>query len=147
MDYMLNPMICIVWCSQQANVFARLSPYWTWALFFGALFTFLNIQGIKTSAQREGAASAGMGAVVAIFFMAAARYIFGHSHDGAYFHASLLRSANVNIKSVLAATSIAVFSYIGFDGISTLSEEAKTLAATYSWLQLSPPSSLASFRP
>ena len=30
-----------------------------------------------------------------------------------------------NIKSVLAATSIAVLSYIGFDGISTLSEEAE----------------------
>ena len=26
MDYMLNPMICIVWCSQQANVFAPRYP-------------------------------------------------------------------------------------------------------------------------
>src|SRR3954468_20464683 len=27
MDYMLNPMICIIWCSQQANVFAPGVPY------------------------------------------------------------------------------------------------------------------------
>src|ERR1700755_1249000 len=34
MDYMLNPMICIVWCSQQANVFAPGVPYVAWAIFF-----------------------------------------------------------------------------------------------------------------
>ena len=28
MDYMLNPMICIIWCSQQAHVFAPGVPYW-----------------------------------------------------------------------------------------------------------------------
>jgi amino acid transporter len=67
-----------------------------------------------------------MGAVVAIFFMAAARYIFGHTHDGAdYFTRPFYDPQMWNIKSVLAATSIAVLSYIGFDGISTLSEEAE----------------------
>src|SRR5258705_10626246 len=51
MDYMLNPMICIIWFSQQANVFAPAIPYWGWALFFVAVFTFLNIQGIQTSSR------------------------------------------------------------------------------------------------
>src|SRR4030088_412738 len=31
MDYLLNPMICIIWCSQQAHVFAPGIPYWIWA--------------------------------------------------------------------------------------------------------------------
>src|ERR1700755_1708825 len=35
MDYMLNPMICIIWCSQQATVFAPAIAYWGWALLFG----------------------------------------------------------------------------------------------------------------
>src|SRR5215467_14269921 len=51
MDYMLNPMICIIWCSQQAHVFAPGIPYWGWAFFFAGLFTWLNIQGVKTSAR------------------------------------------------------------------------------------------------
>jgi putrescine importer len=126
MDYMLNPMICIVWCSQQANVFAPGIPYWGWALFFGAIFTFLNIQGIKTSARVNTLLAAAMGAVVAIFFMAVARYIFGNPHDGAaFFTRPFYDPAMWDTKSVLAATSIAVLSYIGFDGISTLSEEAE----------------------
>ena len=66
MDYMLNPMICIVWCSQQAHVFAPGVPYWTWALFFGAVFTFLNIQGIKTSARVNTLLAAGLTAVLGL---------------------------------------------------------------------------------
>src|SRR5215510_14025880 len=27
MDYMLNPLICIIWCSQQAHVFVPAVPY------------------------------------------------------------------------------------------------------------------------
>src|SRR6266850_1415104 len=126
MDYMLNPMICIVWCSQQAHVFAPGIPYWGWAVFFGAVFTFLNIQGIKTSARVNTALAAGMGAVVALFFMVAIRYIMGHPHDGASFFTRPFYDPQLwDTKSVLAATSIAVLGYIGFDGISTLSEEAE----------------------
>jgi putrescine importer len=126
MDYMLNPMICIIWCSQQAHVFAPGIPYALWAVFFGVVFTGLNIQGIKTSARVNTLLAAGMGAVVAIFFMAAARYIFSTSHDGAAFFTRPFYDPKMwEIKAVLGATSVAVLSYIGFDGISTLSEEAE----------------------
>jgi putrescine importer len=44
MDYMLNPMICIIWCSQQAHVFASAVPYWGWAVFFAGIFTFSAVR-------------------------------------------------------------------------------------------------------
>lgn len=126
MDYMLNPMICIIWCSQQAHVFAPHIPYWAWAIFFAALFTYLNIQGVKTSARVNTALAAGMGAVIAIFFVAAARYIFATPHDGtAFFTRPFYDPATFDFRAVLGGTSIAVLTYIGFDGISTLSEEAE----------------------
>src|SRR5579859_5959426 len=80
MDYMLNPMICIIWCSQQAFVFALGVPYAIWAVFFGAVFTLLNVQGVKTSARVNSALAAAMGVVIAIFFVVAARYIFRNPH-------------------------------------------------------------------
>jgi amino acid transporter len=126
MDYMLNPMICIIWISQQAHVFAKGVPYGVWALFFAALFTFLNIQGVKTSARVNAGLAAGMGLVIAIFFVVAARYVFGHPHDDAgFFTRPFYDPASWDIKAVLGGTSIAVLTYIGFDGISTLSEEAE----------------------
>src|SRR6202035_4262806 len=48
MDYLLNPMICIIWISQQAHVFAPGIPYAGWAFFFALVFTALNVQGVKT---------------------------------------------------------------------------------------------------
>ena len=126
MDYMLNPMICIIWISQQAHVFAPGVSYGVWAVFFAAVFTFLNIQGVKTSARVNAGLAAGMGVVIAIFFVAAARYIFGHPHDGtAFLTQPFYDPALWNTRAVLGGTSVAVLTYIGFDGISTLSEEAE----------------------
>ncbi len=126
MDYMLNPMICIIWISQQAHVFAPGVPYGAWAVFFALVFTALNIQGVKTSARVNTALAAGMGVVIAIFFVAAARYIFGNPHDGAaFFTRPFYDPQTWNTKAVLGGTSVAVLTYIGFDGISTLSEEAE----------------------
>src|SRR5256885_5282768 len=83
MDYILNPMICIIWCSQQAHVFTPQVHYVAWAVFFAAVFTGLNIQGIKTSARVNNLLAAGMAAVVVIFFVAAVRYLSGAPHDAA----------------------------------------------------------------
>src|SRR5712671_1426780 len=126
MDYMLNPMICIIWISQQAHVFAPGVPYGAWAVFFALVFTALNIQGVKTSARVNAGLAAGMAVVIAMFFVAAARYIFGNPHDGAAFFTRPFYDPQMwNTKAVLGGTSVAVLTYIGFDGISTLSEEAE----------------------
>ncbi len=126
MDYMLNPMICIVWCSQQAHVFAPGVPYWGWTIFFALVLTVLNIQGVKTSARVNAGLAAAMGAVIVVFFVAAAHYVFGAPHDGAGFFTRPFYDPKLfDFRAVLGGTSIAVLTYIGFDGISTLSEEAE----------------------
>lgn len=126
MDYMLNPMICIIWCSKAAMNFAPSVPYAVWAIFFFFLFTGLNLRGIRTSARINAGLAAVMGVVITIFFVASARYIFGHPHDGAsFFLRPFYDPQTFSTRAVLGGTSIAVLTYIGFDGISTLSEEAE----------------------
>jgi len=126
MDYMLNPLICISWCSTQAARFAPGVPFWIWAIFFFLMFTGLNLRGVKTSARINAGLATGMGLVVAIFFVAAARYVFGHPHDGiSFFTRPFFDPATFKLGAVLGGTSIAVLTYIGFDGISTLSEEVE----------------------
>lgn len=126
MDYMLNPVICTVWISRQAHVFAPALPYWAWAMIVVMVFTSLNLQGIRTSARLNAALAAGMGLVILAFLAAAGRYIFGHAHDGAeFFIRPFYDPLTFSPKDVLGGTSIAVLTYIGFDGISTLSEEAE----------------------
>ena len=126
MDYILNPLICTIWCAQQAAAFAPGIPVWGWKIFFAVVFTLLNIRGVKTSARINSGMAIGMGAVVVVIFVAAARYILGHPHgDPGFFARPFYDPATFNTKALFGATSIAVLTYIGFDGISTLSEEAE----------------------
>ena len=126
MDYMLNPLICTIWCAQQAHEFAHAIPVWGWKIFFAVVFTLLNIRGIKTSARVNSVMAAGMSAVIIVVFVTAVRYIFGQSHsaDPLYFTRPFYDPQTFTYGSLFGCTSIAVLTYIGFDGISTLSEEA-----------------------
>src|SRR5260370_40029895 len=67
-----------------------------------------------------------MSAVVVVIFVIAIRYIFGHPHsDPHFFTRPFYDPQTFTWGSLFGCTSIAVLSYIGFDGISTLSEEAE----------------------
>jgi putrescine importer len=126
MDYMLNPLICTIWCAQQAHDFAPHVPVWGWKVFFATVFTLLNIRGVKTSARINAGMAIGMGAVIAVIFVAAARYILGHPHDEpGFFTRPFYDPHTFSYGALFGCTSIAVLTYIGFDGISTLSEEAE----------------------
>src|ERR1019366_1054591 len=63
-DYNAKPMICIIWISQQAHVFAPAIPYWGWAVLVALVFTWLNVLGVRTSARINTVLAAGMGAVI-----------------------------------------------------------------------------------
>ena len=126
MDYMLNPLICTIWCAEQTHQFAPGIPLWGWKVFFAIVFTLLNIQGIKTSARINTIMAILMGAVVAVIFAAAARYILGHPHaEQGFFTRPFYDPRTFTYAGLFGCTSIAVLTYIGFDGISTLSEEAE----------------------
>lgn len=126
MDYLLNPLICVILCTRLAQNIVPQCPYAVAALFFAVLFTGVNLFGIQTSARISNVLATGMGVVITIFFLVAGHYIFGH-FDGAagFFTKPFYDPQNFRAGAVLGGTSLAVLTYIGFDGISTLAEEAK----------------------
>jgi putrescine importer len=126
MDYIVNPLICTIWCAQQAHEFAPALPVWGWKIFFATVFTMLNIRGIKTSARVNAGMAAAMSGVIIVIFVTTIRYIFGHPHsDPGFFTRPFYDPQTFSYGALFGCTSIAVLTYIGFDGISTLSEEAE----------------------
>ena len=123
-DYVMNPIICVIWCSKAAQNFVPL-PFWAWATFFAGLFTFLNLQGVKTSARTNAAIAMGLCIVVVLYLFHAFRYLAGVPLDAAALSRPFYDPATFSWGKVSTGTSLAVLTYIGFDGISTLSEEAK----------------------
>ncbi len=123
LDYLLNPLICTIWCSKAAaNIFPV--PYLIWVAFFALLFTLLNLRGVETSATINRWLAIAMSVVVVYMLVRMAFYLIGLSPFPA---GSLTRPfydpGTFSISTVFAGTSIAVLTYIGFDSISTLSEE------------------------
>lgn len=126
MDYIVNPLICTIWCAGQAHEFAPGLPIWAWKIVFAVVFTLLNLQGIKTSARVNAGLAAAMGVVVVLVFVKTIAYIFGHPHsDPGFFTRPFYDPKTFTFDNLFGCTSLAVLTYIGFDGISTLSEEVE----------------------
>jgi putrescine importer len=126
MDYVLNPLVCTVLCSKLTQNILPEVPYWVLAIIFAGLFTALNLHAIETSARINEVLAAAMMVVVIIFFAFAVRFLWGLGEQGATFFARpLYDPQRFSFHGVFRGASIAVLTYIGFDGISTLSEEAE----------------------
>ena len=123
LDYLLNPLICTIWCSKAtANILPI--PYPILIVFFAVLFTLLNLRGIQSSAATNRWLAIAMSVVVAYMLGCMLRYVAGLGTISPGFLAKpFYDPATFSLPAVLTGTSIAALTYIGFDSISTLSEE------------------------
>ena len=126
MDYVLNPLICTIICSKLTQNILPAVPYWMLAVFFAGFFTFLNLGGVKTSARINEVFAAGMTVVVIIFFAFVIRFVWGYHEKGPdFFTQPFYDPRTFSFHGLMRGTSLAVLTYIGFDGISTFSEEVE----------------------
>jgi putrescine importer len=126
MDYILNPLICTVLCSKLTQNILPGVPYGVLVIVYATMFTLLNLRGIQTSARINGVLAAGMSIVVFVFFAFVIRFVWGlHHYGAAFFTQPFYNPETFSLGGVFRGTSIAVLTYIGFDAISTFSEEVE----------------------
>lgn len=127
LDYILCPILCVTICSKSAGNILPVIPFWAWAVFFAGLFTTLNLRGIKASSRTNALLAGAMVVVVMILLLMMGRYLLLHlsGKSPAFFLKPFYDPATFSFSAVLSGTSIAVLTYVGFDGISTLSEEVE----------------------
>jgi len=126
MDYLLNPLICIVLCSKLTQNILPEVPYWVLAIFYAVAFTLLNLRGVKTSARINEILAGAMMIVVIVFFAYVVRFLIQlHNFGPHFFTKPFYDPATFNFGLIFHGTSIAVLTYIGFDAISTFSEEVE----------------------
>ena len=82
MDYVLNPLICTIWCAKAAmNVIPGI-PYPLWAVFFAGAFTMLNLRKIHSTARTNQILTGAMGIVIVWMLVAAVRPPFQSFFEG-----------------------------------------------------------------
>ena len=122
LSLLLGTLICTIWCSKAADNIWPAIRYPVWVVFFAALFTLLNLRGIRASARTNEGLVVVMSVVIFWFFAAAIRYVFQH---GGAWSQPFYDPSSFSISALSKGTSLAVLTFIGFDGIATLSEEAE----------------------
>ena len=125
MDYVLNPTIGTIWCAKAAMNILPI-PFAVWVVFFAALFTWLNLRGIETNTRTNTLLTAGMGVVLVAFFIVATGYLVRLGGWGGLFSTlPFYDPQTFSWPLISTGTSIAVLTYMGFDSISTLSEDVE----------------------
>jgi amino acid transporter len=126
-DYIMNPVICVIWCGKASVDLGLLPgiPLGAWFVFYAVLFTSLNLRGIQASARTNYIVAGGLGLVIILFFAAAIRHLLAVPPDGMSAYAKpFYDPATFSFSAISSGAALAVLTYIGFDAISTLSEEA-----------------------
>jgi len=125
MDYLLNPLICTAFSAKAAMNIVPGLPFYAWLGIFAVFFTWVNLHGIKSSARLNEILCLAMILVVIVFFAAVVNVLWRVHHDPGFFLKPFYDPPNFHSQTIFAGTSVAVLTYIGFDAISTLSEEAE----------------------
>lgn len=125
LDYLLVPTLLYVFAAESMIGIFPGSPRWMWALIFVAVNTVINLLGISSLKMMNRIFLAIELVFVVIFVVIAVTALTNGTVPGAEFNVTQLwDSSKVTGPLIASALSIAVLSFLGFDGISTMSEEA-----------------------
>lgn len=125
LDYLLQPLLNVIWVSVALHSrYITAVPFFIIAFLVTALVTALNLIGTKTSARTNKLLLGAMCIVLAIFFVLGAEFLFNHGRwSGLFSLEPFYAPSTFNLRGIWGATSFAALTYIGFDGITTLSED------------------------
>lgn len=124
LDYVLIPMLLYVVSALYAHEFIPAIPFWGWVLLYVIPITFINIRGVELAAKTNTIMTVLMIAALLAFFAAAVKYaLTGHAELISW--TAIYNAKTFSLQAMVAGSSLAVLSYLGFDAITTLTEEAK----------------------
>jgi amino acid transporter len=125
LDYLLVPTLLYVFAAESMVGIFPDSPRWMWALIFVAINTVINLLGITSIKLMNRVFLAIEVVFIVIFVIIAVTALNNGTIPGAEMNTTpIWDSAKVNGPLIAGALSIAVLSFLGFDGISTMAEES-----------------------
>jgi amino acid transporter len=127
LDYVLVPGLLYLIASIAMNSILSDIPVWLWLVAFVALNTVVNYFGIEFTARVNKIMLVGELIVLAIFLVIGVVALANGEGRGFDF-SPVYNSDTFSLSLVFGAVSIAVLSFLGFDGISTLAEENRESA-------------------
>jgi amino acid transporter len=125
LDYILVPALLYLFSAVALRAVFPGLPDWLWLAGFIALNAVANLIGVQFTARVNWLLLALEGITLAIFVGFGLVALYGGAGAGRLTLRPIYDPATFSLSTVAGATSIAVLSFLGFDGISTLAEESR----------------------
>ncbi|WP_421280458.1 APC family permease [Aeromonas taiwanensis] len=123
LDYMFMPMINMLLAKiYMEALFPNVEP-WTYIFALAAVMTALNLRGIKLVANFNSLIVMMQFSIIAVFIGLIAWGVYNGEGMGTVASSRPFFSEQMHINPLLTGASILCLSFLGFDAISTLSEE------------------------
>lgn len=130
LDYLFMPMINILLAKNYFEALVPGIPSWIFVVLLVAFMTMSNLRGIKTVANFN---SVIVVLQVVVMIGITGMVIYGVAHGegaGTLTSSQPFWSADAHVVPMITGATILCFSFLGFDGISSLSEETKDAERT-----------------
>jgi len=130
LDYLFMPMINILLAKSYFETLVPGIPSWIFVVLLVAFMTISNLRGIKTVANFN---SVIVVLQVVVMVVITGMVVYGVAHGvgaGTLTSSKPFWSENAHVVPMITGATILCFSFLGFDGISSLSEETKDAERT-----------------
>jgi amino acid transporter len=124
LDYLLLPTLSNVVCAIAVSAIVPAIPAWSVVVVLLFFTTIVNYLGIETTAKANIALLL-LSLIVLVAFVGVGIVALGRGVGGAHLSfAPIFNPATFSPGAILGAASLGILSFLGFDAISTMSEEA-----------------------
>jgi len=125
LDYILVPALLYIFSAVALRPLLPRVPDWIWLVTFVSFNAVVNLLGVQLTARVNRYMLGLELATLALFIVLGLGALYGGHGAGGLTLKPVYDPAVFSMATVAGATSIAVLSFLGFDGISTLAEESR----------------------
>ncbi len=124
LDYILVPALLYLFSAVALRPLFPGAPQWLWLICFIVFNAIVNLIGVQLTARVNWYMLIMELCTLALFIVCGLFALYGGAGAGGLTLRPVYDPSVFSMATVVGATSIAVLSFLGFDGISTLSEES-----------------------
>ncbi|MED4693880.1 APC family permease [Peribacillus frigoritolerans] len=125
LDYMFSPMISALLLGIAMKAYFPIIPMYVWIILFIVTVTIINILGIKAAAKLNTGLLFLQFGTLALFIIFSIKGLLNGQGAGTLFSILPFIDSNINMPGFMSIIPILCFSFLGFDAVTTLSEETK----------------------
>jgi amino acid transporter len=124
LDYLFLPLVIwLIGAAYLTNAFPS-APRWVWIVLFIVITTALNIVGLKVADRANFVLMAMQFLVLGLFVVFALVYLVSHRGGGSLLSTNPFTGQG-GFSAIASGAAIAAYSFLGFDAVSTLTEDTK----------------------